>query len=241
MKNINPISFKKMRNEEFRGFHSEIVQYSKKFTCDDLKIAINDYEESFNQFSDTVKTKLMEPLEHKASLLSSNRKTIYCNCRKVAETTVNIPDPELSEIGQKILFVFTSNPSLYKVNQVQGTGIVIKIIKSLREIGNENLEKCDMKVWVDRLENINNQFLEANEERHSILGNRIIKQNKTLRTKCEKDFQKLITLVNAKGVYDDEESMEFIDKTNALIKSMHLKINTRKNSKKKQEVKSDAV
>lgn len=232
MNTISIIKFSGMRNEEFRSFHHDGTQFAKKLTGEDLQHLVRDYDESFRNFSSNLTTSVNESSASKVGKLRRERNQLYVNCRRMAMVSMGT---EHSQIGEMIYKVFTSNPIPSRLNQAQSSGVIIKIIESLRLIGNENLEKCNMKTWVDRLDNVNQLYHEAFEERSLELGRKVLDQNRKLREKCVESYKELVKIVNAKSTLGDKECSEFIETMNGSIKIMREKIKLHKKNVKSGE------
>lgn len=235
MNTIQELNFNLLRNEEFRSFHRDGVLFASKITSPDLQKSISDYVESFGKFSTHLTTCVDESNASKVGKLDRERNVVYSDCRRMAQISRNLPSSKESEIGEKVYKVFTSNPSPHHLNQIQSTGIIIKIIESLRLIGNDSLEKIGMKFWVDSLESVNDLYHDAYEQLSLERGNHVLNQTRTYRENCQGCYKELVKFIDAKSTLGDLECSEFAEKINGSIKMMHSKIRLRKKSSKGDE------
>lgn len=228
MKQITAINFNNLRNDEFLGLQSEGVKFAKAITEKDMQQSITAYEKSLLALEEFLKASVTESKAKLAAQLDSERNTIYSSCRKVAQASTNFPDAEAAETGAKIWKVFSENPSPTRINQAQSTGILKNIIAGLKIIDNEKLEACGFKVWLDKLETVNNQYIEADMARFTERGQRELDQGKRLRAECAEAYKFVALAATVKAAAGNEACNQFVESMNAAVLAKKQQVSIRK-------------
>ncbi|SHK64611.1 DUF6261 family protein [Fibrobacter sp. UWEL] len=232
MKTINAIAFRNLRNDEFYGIHSEAVDFAKAITDKTVLPLITSYEASVKELSNFLETNLSETAARQASELDAERNKYYASCRNTARSLQNFPDETAAANGAKIWKAFEENASPIGLNQAQSTGIILNIIQTLRNLGDDILESCGFKVWLDKLEEINNQFQEADRKRFTEKALHELEQGKRLRQACVEAFNLLAAMATVKSSLGDEACSNFIDNMNAAISAKKIQLKLRKERSK---------
>ena len=238
MKKIHNLYANSLRNDEFYGLFSEGVNLAKSITDKEAKQAIADYEESVKNLGRFLEMNLDESAEHQASKLDSMRNSIYVSCRRVAQGYLNFPDQEKAEICANIWKIFNKNPNPLRLNQAQSSGAILNVIQAVRDLGDEELEAIGFKIWIDKLEEVNSKFIDADMERFTERGKRELKQGRKLREACYEAFSVVATAAALKAASGSESCITFIDSMNAAIDAKKRQVKVRSKARPKSSADS---
>lgn len=233
MARIAAINFRNLRNGEFRFFHVEGVDFAKAITDEDLLPAIEAYESAVQELSNYLESSILESSAKKVQDLDHERNSVYMACRKVAKACVKFPDESAAETGALIWKVFDVNPSPIHLNQAQSTNVLLNIVNGLKNVDEEKLVACGFKVWLDKLESVNNQFIAFDEMRISERAQRELELGKRLRGACIEAYETLICAASFKAVNGSESCKNFLVQMNAAVLEKRQQVRTRKLRKEK--------
>lgn len=234
MKKIHNLYANSLRNDEFYGLFSEGVNLAKSITDKEAKQAIADYEESVKNLGRFLEMNLDESAEHQASKLDSMRNSIYVSCRRVAQGYLNFPDQEKAEICANIWKIFNKNPNPLRLNQAQSSGAILNVIQAVRDLGDEELEAVGFKIWIDKLEEVNSKFIDADMERFTERGKRELKQGRKLREACFEAFSLVAAAATLKAAAGSESCINFIDAMNCAIDAKKRQVKSRSKPRTKK-------
>lgn len=228
MKKITTINFNALRNDEFKGVHGEGVKFAKAITEKDMQSIIAIYEKAFMDFTSFLDVSLFESKAKQAQLLDIERENMYAACRKVAKATRDYPDESVRGIGMLIWKVFDENPSPINNNQQQSTGILARIVKCLHDIGDENLEACGFKIWLDKLESVNSLYVEADMARNTERGQRELEHCRKLRAVVVEAYRMVSMVASVKAATGSESCKLFVESMDGTVIFKKLQVNMRK-------------
>ncbi|MCQ2109158.1 MAG: DUF6261 family protein [Fibrobacter sp.] len=229
MTQITAIKFTNFRNGEFRALHTEGVDFAKAITDKDVKQVVAAYEKSVQDLSEFMEASILETTASLVKKLDADRNEIYKSCRRVAQASMNFPDAEAAATGAQIWKVFSENPSPINMNQAQSTDVLLNIVNGLKNIGDEKLTACGFKVWLDKLEEVNNQFIATDETRISERAQKELEQGKKLRAACYDAYYAVVNAASYKAFEGSESCKAFLE---AMTTAIHEKC---------QQVKARAV
>lgn len=235
MKNMTIINFPSLRNDEFLGLHTEGVKYAKAVTDKEIQQAITDYETAVQNLGNFLKASITETTASLAKNLDEERNKIYVACRNVAKAAARIPDASAAETGALICKIFSESPSPLNNNQVQSTGIILNIIQGIKDIEAEKLEACGFKEWLERLESVNNQFIEADMARFSESGMRELDHCKKLRAACADAYNIMIGAATFKAATGSESCKVFLESMDAAVVAKKLQVKIRRERKNNEQ------
>lgn len=238
MKNINVICNKSLRNDEFYGLYNEGLKFAKAITDKEAQQAIAAYETSIHNFANFLENSLTESTERQASQLDSERNSIFISCKRVAQGNLNYPDKNLAEICAKIWKAFEESPNPLRINQAQSSGAIMNLIQSVRNLGDEALEAVGFKMWLDKLEEVNEKFIETDVVRYSERGKREQELSKKLRAACIESFSVVAAAATLKAASGSETCIQFIDGMNAAIDAKKHQVKVRSKARPKSSADS---
>lgn len=227
MKKINNIINKNLRNDEFYGLYNEGLKFAKAITDKEAQPAIAAFETSVKNLADFLENSLSESTERQASLLDSERNSIFVSCKRVAQGNLNHPDKNLAETCAKIWKAFEESPNPLHINQAQSSGVFLNLIQSVRKLGDESLKAVGFKMWLDKLEEVNEKFIETDMARFTERGQRELEQSKKLRAACYEAFSVVAVAATLKATSGSESCIKFIDSMNAAIDSKKQQVKAR--------------
>lgn len=228
MKNITAINFKNLRNNEFRSIMEDSVKFAKDIAEEDITASVTAFERTVSEYGEFLETSVEESLARRASVLDAERTAVYSSCKKVAKALTNIPDAGVSETGTQIWRVFESVPDPRGRNQSESTGIILKVVESLKNIDTEKLNTSGFATWLTKLESANSKYTEADRERNSERGRRELEHGKKLREACTEGYRVLVAVITAKAVTGDAHCEDFIDRMNGVISAKKVQLKIRK-------------
>lgn len=234
MKQITSIAFTTLRNDEFLGLQSEGVKFAKAITDKEIQKAITDYETAVQNLASFLEASITESAAKQAGKLDSERNEVYMACRRVAQASTCFPDAAAAETGALIWKVFSESPNPSRINQAQSSGILMNIIQGLKNIGDEKLEACGFKVWLDKLETANNQFMEADMARFSEQGKKEFEYTRKLRAACVEAYKVMIAAATFKAAAGSESCNQFLESLNAAVVAKKSQIKARKGRAKQK-------
>lgn len=228
MKQITSIAFSSLRNAEFLGVHNEGLKFAKTITDKDVLPLVNNYEKALTELKSFLEASVFETKDRLASQQDVVRNNVYASCRKVAKAVKDYPDESARETGELIWKVFSENPNPIHINQQQATGVLINIISGIKNFGDERLEACGFKIWLDKLEEVNNLFVEADMARYSERGQRELECCKRLRAAVVETFKLVSMAATVRASSGSESCRQFIDCMNATVAAKKLQVCIRK-------------
>ncbi|MCQ2107540.1 MAG: DUF6261 family protein [Fibrobacter sp.] len=235
MKNMTIINFPSLRNDEFLGLHTEGVKYAKAVTDTEIQQAATDYETAVQNLGDFLKASITETAASLAKNLDEERNKIYVACRNVAKAAARIPDASAAETGALICKIFSESPSPLNNNQVQSTGIILNIIQGIKDIEAEKLEACGFKEWLERLESVNNKFVEADMARFSESGSRELEHCKKLRAACVEAYNVMVGAATFKAAAGSESCKVFLESMDAAVVAKKQQVKIRRERKNNEQ------
>lgn len=235
MKQISSISFTALRNDEFYGLLSEGLNTAKNISDKEFKQAVEVFEVALKDLGSFLEASFVESSERKAKKLDAERNEIYKACRRVAQATTCFPDADAAETGAKIWKIFEESPSPVKFNQAQSTGILLNIIQGIKKIEVEKLEACNFKLWLDKLETVNNQYMEADMARYSERSRREIENCKRLRTACVDAYNLIVSAAYFKASIGSESCINFLECMDKAVRAKKTQLKIRYGGSKADE------
>lgn len=231
MKSIIKIKFHDMRNLEFRGVQYQLLQMAQDIKTPGASSFIEDFRSSFQEMCQHFDSGLQDSPDRIVHNIHEERSSFYYRCRAVAKAAASHPNPTAREAGQKLWSIFQKFPSSARVNQLQAYGMIGRLVNNARSIGEDALECCGCKVWIDELDRINQSFLQADAERNYARGHRELKQSLHLRDRCTEAFDLIATFAKFQAAQGDISCARFIDSANAMLKDKKMHMAQRRNSK----------
>lgn len=239
-KKIKNIHYKTMRNDEFKGIHSAGVQFAKELTAQQMLPLVRDYESAYNEFSRYMDKNADESVGHVASLLHEERRNLFSKCRKAASVASDYPNEGAAEAGAKVWKIF-EHLNMSRLNQVQMTGYVDDVVNGLRGLGEDVLNACGFKTWVDRLDEANKNFERAAMDRNAENGQREHECGLKLRRKCSLAFELVAFQAVVLAAQGDASCDKFIYSVNDAVKTKLAQVDSRRTRGKTAKLADDSV
>lgn len=238
---ITSITFSALRNDEFYGLLSEGLTLAKAITDKEIQKAVTDFEAAIKNLSDFLEASITANAERQARDLDAERNTIYKACRKVANASRSIPDASAAETGALIWKVFDESPSPIRMNQAQSTGALLNIIQGIKKIDEEKLVACGFKEWLDRLEDVNTRYMNADMVRFSERSKREVENCKNLRIACVDAYNVIVGAAYFKAANGSEPCITFLESMDKAVVAKKLQLKIRRERKKKNTPEDNEV
>ncbi len=162
-------------------------------------------------------------ITEKLRLLDNRRGSIYTGFKVTIETWSRNHYNDLKKEASKEIFTIVQkhHNNLRSLPYQEETAALRSLINDLKASHADKLATIQMKEWVNKIEEINNQFEKAYIERTQELSTRSYGEINDLKVETVAAYKSLITLFNARYTISEEEKLDNLGLFNKI--STHLK------------------
>lgn len=220
MKNINSINFNKLVNNDFIGFHNDVMVAVETITLEDVKAQLDTYKASIRKFADYA-TSISELNARRATSLQDDNRTIaFSEFRQLVKAMMSLPGTKGAMATE--MWGFLKNSTPYTA-QGRLTGIIDSALDNIRTvIAKEQYAQVfagsDLETCFNAVQETQSAFDVANLIRIEERKLREQATNKELRDSCIDGFRNVMNAVQYNAITKGDESCkDVVDKVNILI------------------------
>lgn len=218
MKNIKRISFERLTNKDFHGFHLEVAKIAASISLKDVRARLETYNDLIRRFSDYTTSSSESLALREVSRLSDERLRAFFLFRNYAKVLKDSTDDVEASLGLSIWNEVKGFGKISVICRNQVTSVVTSVVQNVgkivgREAFAETYASSELERRFERLKKAQQAFSAANL---SLFDERKIRKEDStprIRKECEDAFRMLVNyaLYNAseKG---DGNCDAFIDK-----------------------------
>lgn len=252
MNAIQSLSISSLRVEEDFGYQRCILnqcQYLPKESGSEpdigsspaLTAAIEHFTQCLNKFDEALKTPNTIVASDRVIICDFARDKSWKGSYSYVKAMCKHPDLEVRAIAQEVLDLYEKYGNPMDLPQIQESRIIHNLLQDLNNISLESMEKLYFSKWKEDLENKEQDFLTALDERTQLQSKRQTGIIKETRTASDNAYRELIYTVNASILINGKEPYSvFVNNTNVFIKNMKTTLKARAtiNAKKEKRGKS---
>ena len=181
-----------------------------------LDQALEDFNEKFDQFDETLKESEKNPAASQASALDEERDKYWRLMNNYAKIMSEHPTEAVATPSGKARDIVEKYGDPTGLAQTEETGVIHNVLADIDALEEEDKEQSGIMPWYDKLSELQAAFEAADRQRAQnakATTKGIIKQ---ARQEAEAAYRDLVKVVNAAVIFNGEAPYaEFIDEVNA--------------------------
>lgn len=245
MKNNNIINKKLLTNDGFFAFHKNVIGVSTNLKNEEVKPLLDSYTESVKNFGDYISNFDERESVSVLSTVTKRRDEIFLKLRSCVRSMCKSPRDNVKEMGSEI---WKDIKDLYSSNDYDRdskTSAVELTLKNVKELVGEKFSDLysgsDLEIWMDRLENLEEEFIRVSKVRVDERQNREQDSNSELRKVCMDKFYLLRNYTQyLSQVKNDPDCTEFVRNVELLADTRRSLYTSRKKRREKDSGQGDA-
>ncbi|MEG2066528.1 MAG: DUF6261 family protein, partial [Tannerellaceae bacterium] len=264
MGQIKELDLGKLRQEESFGFHTLANAETAKCKDEKLKPLQTDYNHALIGFDAALKTGGGNPLSETITQLDGQRDEAYSGLVAQIRNSVHHFDPDKAATAREADLILRKYGNPSALPYLEENGVLHNLIQELREFDNhpegpivvsvltastdrltastdrltastDRLTTIGAAEWLERLETVNNQFLEVFSSRNTAQADVVTGASKATRMAVDDAYRAVVKRINALAEVNGEtDYISYINALNALIDRQKSVLAARKTANKKK-------
>ena len=252
MKKISAFDLTRLRIEEDFAFHQRVQQYAEELPTTGALIAeglpetsvtflttgVNTHKTAVESLDSALKVSTTVPSAKWVTEADASRDSAWSGLYYYVKAMTAHPDESIAEAAKRALEILEKYGNPTAKPQLEESGILYNLLQELNEAKEAgDFNGLDIEPWMERLENAENSFLTATDEKVQEEAAREVGLSKQARQAADDAYRKLVDIVNMlAAMHGDEKFATFIGNVNALVEQQRTKLKTRAtNSAKKDD------
>lgn len=241
MKQIAKWSLRKLHNQECFGFLKgikaatdslptsstggddgpqvqDLSARSSVGASEQLDQAVEDFNEKFDRFDETLKDSEKNPAVALASDLDEQRDKFWRLLNAYTKVMAEHPTEAVATASGKARDIMEKYGDPTDLAQTEETGVIHNALADIAALDEEDKEQSGILPWFNKLSDVQKAFEEADRQRAKAESTKTKGVIKEARREAEAAFRDLAKVVNAAVIFNGEAPYaEFIDEVNALM------------------------
>lgn len=253
MAQIKELDLGKQRQEESFGFHTLANAEMAKCNDEKLKPLQAAYTTALSAFDAALKTGGTNPLSNSITELDGLRDDAYSGLAAQIRNSLHHFDPSKVAIAREADIILRKYGNPCALPYLEENGVLHNLIQELRLFHNHQADKQANVVssdipatdrlaaigaieWLERLDVVNTQFLEAFSARNTAQAKVMTGTSKTTRIEIDNAYRAIVRRINALAeVNGDSDYLSVINALNSLIDRQKSVLAARKTTNKKKK------
>lgn len=237
MKKIAILNVKNMHTEEAFGFFKLVKEETALLTDETVKPTVDAFAAAYEAFDDALKDAAVTPAGTLTSQCDARRDFAYRGLAGVVRTHAQYhPDLDIRAKAQEAKGILDKYGDPTALAQTKESGVLHNLLQDLTALGEEELSKTELKVYLNELVEAEEAFLAAVKQRTDEEAQRVTGIVQQTRTACEAAYRQLVDVVNALSMLNptNEGYNTFAEHLNVLVERQKtvLKARATTNAKK---------
>lgn len=252
MTQIKELDLGKQRQEESFGFHALASAETAKCSDEKIKPLQTAYTAALSAFDAALKTGGSHPLSETVVRLDGLRDNAYSGLAAQIRNSVHHFDPDKAATAREADLILRKYGSPCALPYLEENGVLHNLIQELKTFDNhQSVDRPDVVLlsepatdrlttigaaeWLERLEVVNTQFLEAFANRNTSQADVVTGASKAARTAVDDAYRAIAKRINALAeVNGDANYVAVINAINTLIDRQKSVLAARKTTNKKR-------
>lgn len=257
MAQIKELDLGKQRQEESFGFHNLANAETAKCNDEKVKPLQTAYTTALSVFDAALKTGGTNPLSNTITELDGLRDDAYSGLAAQIRNSLHHFDPSKVAVAREADIILRKYGNPCALPYLEENGVLHNLIQELRLFHNhqddnrpdvvssdipatDRLTAIGAIEWLERLDVVNTQFLEAFSARNTAQAEVVTGASKAARTEVDNAYRAVVKRINALAeVNGDADYLSVINALNSLIDRQKSVLAARKTTNKKKKDDSD--
>lgn len=203
-----------------------------------LDEAVEDFNEKFDRFDETLKESEKNPAAALASDLDEQRDKFWRLLNAYTKVMAEHPTEAVATASGKARDIVEKYGDPTDLAQTEETGVIHNVLADINALEEEDKEQSGILPWYNKLSELQAAFEAADRQRAKAEGAKTKGVIKQARLEAEAAYRNLVKVVNAAVIFNGEAPYaEFIDEVNAQMERQGAISDRRDtlNAKKKEE------
>ena len=251
MMQITSFKLGNLRIEEDFAFHQRVQQYAEELPTTGALIAeglpetsvtflttgVNTHKTAVESLDSALKVSTTVPSAKWVTEADASRDSAWSGLYYYVKAMTAHPDESIAEAAKRALEILEKYGNPTAKPQLEESGILYNLLQELNEAKEAgDFNGLDIEPWMERLENAENSFLTATDEKVQEEAAREVGLSKQARQAADDAYRKLVDIVNMlAAMHGDEKFATFIGNVNALVEQQRTKLKTRATNSAKKE------
>lgn len=251
MMQITSFKLGNLRIEEDFAFHQRIQQYAQDLPTTGALIAeglpetsvtflttgVNTHKTAVESLDGALKVSTTVPSAKWVTEADASRDFAWTGLYYYVKAMTAHPDASIAAAAERALAILEKYGNPTAKPQLEESGILHNLLQELNEAKEAgDFNGLDIEPWMERLENAENSFLTATDEKVQEEAAREVGLSKQARQAADDAYRKLVDIVNMlAAMHGDEKFATFIGNVNALVEQQRTKLKTRATNSAKKE------
>lgn len=251
MMQITSFKLGNLRIEEDFAFHQRVQQYAEELPTTGALIAeglpetsvtflttgVNTHKTAVESLDSALKVSTTVPSAKWVTEADASRDSAWSGLYYYVKAMTAHPDASIAAAAERALAILEKYGNPTAKPQLEESGILHNLLQELNEAKEAgDFNGLDIEPWMERLENAENSFLTATDEKVQEEAAREVGLSKQARQAADDAYRKLVDIVNMlAAMHGDEKFATFIGNVNALVEQQRAKLKTRATNSAKKE------
>lgn len=251
MMQITSFKLGNLRIEEDFAFHQRVQQYAEELPTTGalsaeglpetsvtfLTTGVNTHKTAVESLDSALKVSTTVPSAKWVTEADASRDSAWSGLYYYVKAMTAHPDASIAAAAERALAILEKYGNPTAKPQLEESGILHNLLQELNEAKEAgDFNGLDIEPWMERLENAENSFLTATDEKVQEEAAREVGLSKQARQAADDAYRKLVDIVNMlAAMHGDEKFATFIGNVNALVEQQRTKLKTRATNSAKKE------